>query len=162
NLQPQTDGWVVTVENRTDHPFAKVQIAIGNELFALGELKARESKPFTVSKGGGTPISEFVGRQGQGFQTAVQHRQQAFGSTESGHLDDLPNASVAASFLSLLARQQNYMNFSVTTGLDMSSMLEHGNAVLFAWAGDYSPVQPFYHFTPRRSHRDTLWRVTVP
>jgi len=33
--------------------------------------------------------------------------------------------------------------------------------VLFAWAADYSPVKPMYQFSPRRSHKDTLWRVAV-
>jgi len=44
----------------------------------------------------------------------------------------------------------------------LSSVVEHGNAVLFAWAGDYSPVKPINQFSPRRIHRDTLWRFAVP
>jgi len=53
-------------------------------------------------------------------------------------------------------------SFIAPPGLDLSSVVEHGNAVLFAWAGDYSPVKPMNQFSPRRIHRDTLWRFAVP
>jgi hypothetical protein len=162
NVQPQSGGWQVIVDNRTDHKMAHVQIAIENKLFTLGDLGAKETKTFTVTKEGGMPLKDFVSKHGQSFQQAVQYRQRAFGAAESGHIDDLPNTTVAASFLSQLAQQQAYMNFVAPPGLDMSPLIEHGNAVLFAWAADYSPVAPFYRFTPRRSHRDTLWRVSVP
>jgi hypothetical protein len=52
--------------------------------------------------------------------------------------------------------------FITPPGLDMSSVAGHGSAVLLAWAADYSPVKPLYQFSPRRSHRNTLWRVAVP
>ena len=47
-------------------------------------------------------------------------------------------------------------------GLDLSAALNHGQAVLLAWASGYSPIRPMNQFTPRRSQRDTLWRVVVP
>jgi hypothetical protein len=161
-VQPQGDGWLVTVENRSDQKLGRVQIVIGTELFVIGELRAGETKPFTAVRGKGMSLGDFVARYGSSFQQAVQYRQRAFGSTESGHIDDLANTSVAACFLSQLSRQQGYVNFVASPGLDVSSMIEHGNAVLFGWDADYSPVQPFYHFNPRRTHKDTLWRVTVP
>jgi hypothetical protein len=117
----------------------------------------------TVSKGQGTVLRDFVWTHGQTFQNEVQSRQHAFGGRESGRLSDLPNGTIAASFLSQMSRQQNYMNnFIAPPGLDLTGTIERGNAVLFAWAADYSPVKPINQFSPRRSHRDTLWRVTVP
>jgi hypothetical protein len=57
----------------------------------------------------------------------------------------------------------NYMaTFITPPGLDVAAVIEHGNAVVFAWAADYSPIKPINQFSPRRMHRDTLWRVAVP
>ena len=61
---------------------------------------------------------------------------------------------MAASFLSRLSGPQDSMRrFIAPPGLDLSSVVEHGNAVLLAWAGDYSPVKPLRQFTPRRSQK---------
>jgi hypothetical protein len=72
---------------------------------------------------------------------------------------------VAASFISQLYADNNqpYMNnFIVPPGLDLSSVVEHGEAVVMAWDPDYSPAKPIYQFTPKRSHKDTMWRIAVP
>ena len=62
-----------------------------------------------------------------------------------------------------MEQQQNYYSkFIGPPGLDMSPVLDHGTAVLFAWAGDYSPVKSIRQFSPKRTHRDTLWRLPVP
>ena len=67
---------------------------------------------------------------------------------------------MAASFLSRLTGTQDSMrHFIAPPGLDLSPVAEHGNAVLLAWAADYAPVKPMRQFSPRRSHRNTLWRV---
>jgi hypothetical protein len=71
----------------------------------------------------------------------------------------MPNSTVAASFLSQLDIPETFI---APPGLDMSSAVAHGNAVLFAWAADYTPVKPLYHITPKRAHQNTMWRVTVP
>jgi len=92
----------------------------------------------------------------------VPSRQSAFGGSESGRISDLPDSTLAASFISLLGGQPNNWSFVAPPGLDLSSVIEHGNAVLFAWASDYSPIKPMYRFSPRRSHRDTMWRIAVP
>ena len=49
---------------------------------------------------------------------------------------------MAASFLSHLSGPQDSMSrFIAPPGLDLSSVVAHGNAVLLAWAADYSPVK---------------------
>jgi hypothetical protein len=59
--------------------------------------------------------------------------------------------------------QQNpYGRFTSPPGLDVSPILEQGNAVLFAWAADYAPVKSIRQFTPKRTHSDTLFRVALP
>ncbi len=162
-MAPQSgDQWQVKVENRTDSKLTKAQIVLEDFVLRLGELAAKETKTFNVSKGQGTPLKEFVGSYGRTFQTAVPSRQSAFGGSESGRISDLPDSTLAASFISQLGGQPNNWSFVAPPGLDLSSVIEHGNAVLFAWASDYSPIKPMYRFSPRRSHRDTMWRIAVP
>ena len=53
-------------------------------------------------------------------------------------------------------------HFISPPGLDMSAVVEHGDAVLLAWAGDYSPVKPLRQFTPRRSRTEHVVAAGVP
>src|ERR1035437_2900618 len=97
----------------------------------LSEVPAREARTFTVSKAKGMRLSEFVLRYGSTCQSAVRGRQRTFGGTEAGRIDDLPNGTMAASFLSRLsAAQDSTHHFITPPGLDLSSVTEHGNAVL--------------------------------
>ena len=160
---PQGDGWQVTVENHTDRSLSGAQVVIGGSVMALGELPAKRPRTIHVAEANGTPLRDYVARYGSPFQSAVQSRQRTFGGTGSGQIDDLQNGSMAASFLSQLGGQHNAArNFITPPGLDLSGVAERGSAVLLAWASDYSPVKPLYQFTPRRSHRNTLWRLAVP
>jgi hypothetical protein len=160
---PQDGQWQVKVENRTERGLANAHVVIEDYIMKLGEVPARETRTFTVSKDKGTPLSDFVLRHGASFQGAVQARQRTFGGGESGRIDDLPNGTMVASFLSRLSGPQDSMHHFITPpGLDLSSVAAHGNAVLLAWAEDYSPVKPLRQFTPRRSQKHTLWRVAVP
>jgi hypothetical protein len=155
------EGWQVAVENRTDHKVTKAQIVLGEYIIPLGDVPPGESKSFQVSTGQGTPLTDYVSTHSSGFQQAVMSRQRAFGATERGHIDDLPTATIAASFLSQMQRQDSMQNFISSPGLDMARVARHGNAVLFALASDYSPVPAMNRFSPRRIHRDTMWRVAV-
>jgi hypothetical protein len=159
----QSNGWQVRVENHTDRNLTSAQVVIDGYVMGLGELAAHSTKTFTVSRERATPLKEFVVRHAGNFQNAVQSRQRTFGGEESGRIDDLPNGTMASSFLSQMGGMPNAMRSFITPpGLDLSPVAEHGSAILLAWAGDYSPVKPLYQFSPRRSHRNTLWRMAVP
>jgi hypothetical protein len=70
---------------------------------------------------------------------------------------------VAVSFVSQMGRRENYMQkFIAPPGLDLSLAVQRGNAILFAWAGDYSPAKSMNQSPFRRTHRNTLWRFAVP
>ena len=162
-VRAQANGWQVQVDNHAPCRLTNVQVAVEGRLLGLGDVAANETKTFTVSREQGMPLKDFVAAHGGDFRGAVESRQNALGSTERGQLNDLPNGTVAASFLSQLEQEQGYgRNFVSPPGLDMSPVVEHGGAVVLAWAADYSPIKPMYQFTPRRSHRNTLWRVAVP
>jgi hypothetical protein len=160
---PQGGQWQVKVENRTERALADARVVIEDYIMTLGDVPARETKTFTVSRAKGMGLSEFVLRYGSTFQSAVRGRQRTFGGTEAGRIDDLPNSSIAASFLSRMSgAQDTARHFIAPPGLDLSPVVEHGNAVLLAWASDYSPVKSLRQFTPKRSQKNTLWRVAVP
>jgi hypothetical protein len=162
-IVPNAAGWDVKVDNRTEQNLSNVQIAIEGQIVTLGELPASRAKTFAIKRGQGSQVRDFVSRYGNTFQGAVQGRQRTFASSESGHIEDLPNSSVAVSLISLMASGNNYMaSFITPPGLDLAPVLERGNALVFAWAADYSPAKPINQFSPRRIHRDTLWRIAVP
>jgi len=159
----QGEEWEVKIENRTERGLSNAHIVVEDYIMPLGEVPARQARTFKVGRGKGKPLGEFVGLHGAGFQNAVRARQKIFGGSGSGWIDDVPNGSMAASFLVRVSRTQDpTRHFIAPPGLDLSAVAEHGNAVLLAWARDYAPVKPMRQFTPRRSHSNTLWRVVVP
>src|SRR5262249_41633571 len=141
--------------------FTNAQIVVGNYVMPLGEVAPNQTKTIQASTGHGVPLKDFVSTHGRNFHSAISSRQQAFGQTE--RIMDLPNASAPATFISQFGgSEENYMGSFITPpGLDLSHVIERGGAVVLAWADDYSPVKPMYQFSPRRSHKDTLWRVAV-
>jgi hypothetical protein len=159
-ISPQGEGvWQLKAENRTENKLTNAKIAIEGYLMELGEIPAKQTKTFKVARDQGTSLKDFVATHGQNFSGAAHSRQRSFGGSESGQIGDMPNSTVAASFLSQLDIPETFI---APPGLDMSSAVAHGNAVLFAWAADYTPVKPLYHVTPKRAHQNTMWRVTVP
>jgi len=70
---------------------------------------------------------------------------------------------MAASFITQVTGGQNYghMGFVVPPGLDLSRVVDQGNAVLLAWMPDHSPVKPMNQFKANRGFQHTLWRVSV-
>jgi hypothetical protein len=160
----QGDAWQVRVENRTERKLSNLHVVLEGRITSLGEVPPQESKTFKVTREQGTPLQSFVMTEGARFGEAVNSRKHALGSTSAGQISDLPDASVAACFVEQLAGQAAYgSRFISPPGLDLSPVLERGrDAILLAWAPDYSPVKPMYHFSPRRSQRNTLWRITTP
>lgn len=156
------DGWEVRVDNRTAQKLTDLQLVVADRILNLGGLGGQETKTFNLRRGEGSPLRSFVTNYGANFQNAVVSRQHALGSTASGQISEKPNSTVAVSFLSQLDRSQMYQNsFISPPGLDLSPVIEHGGAVLLAWAEDYSPIKPINQFAPRRLHRDTLWRLPL-
>jgi hypothetical protein len=164
-VHPLDDGYEVRLENKTDQKLTNLQLAIEDRIISLGALAAKEIRTQTVTHQDGMSLRTFVSNYGGSFQSAVMSRRQALGSTSSGQISDKPNSTVAVSFISQLGQpqpyQQMYQNFVAPPGLDLSPVVDHGGAVLMAWAEDYSPIKPIYQFSPRRSHRDTLWRLAI-
>jgi len=159
SVQEQGQGYQIKINNQTSQKLTNTKVVVGTKVFVLDDVGPNESKTKIVSSG--QELRDFVSTHGQQFQGAVQSRQQAFGRG-SGQISDLPNSTLAASFLSQIGRQESFMNnFIAPPGLDLSSVVEHGNAVLFAWAEDFSPIKPMHQFNPKRSHKNTMFRVAA-
>jgi hypothetical protein len=159
---PQDDGWRVTVKNSTGQAVKVAQLVLAGRVVTLGEIAAGRTESFTVKPGDGIALRDFVQQNGAGFQRAAQQRQNAFGASKGGRLTDLPSTAVTASFLSQIHQEQNYLNsFILPPGLDLSQVIERGGAILLAWTPDTAPVPSLNQFKPRRTARNTLWRVPV-
>ncbi|MCW5555804.1 MAG: hypothetical protein KIS67_27060 [Verrucomicrobiae bacterium] len=157
----QGEGWEVNVRNLTDRPMTAAQLVVGGQIIPLGELPPGQGRSVTLAAQDGLGLREFVAKHAQSFRNVVQQRQYAFGESKRGQLDDLPNVSMATSFLTQGGGGQQHLNFVLPRGLDLARVLEHGNAVLLAWVPDFAPVEPLNRFKPRRSYRHTLWRMPV-
>lgn len=160
SVSPVANGWQVHLQNRTERKLTNLQLILRGQMYNLGELAGDESKTISVDRSQGRSLRSYLSPYGSRFQGAVSSRHQALGRSESGQISDLPESCVAASFLSQLGAQ-NY-GFVQPPGLDLTPLLEQGQAVVLAWAPDYAPVKPLYQFKPRRSQRNTLWRLAVP
>lgn len=160
-VTPRAGGWEVSVENRLDQPLTHARLVVAGKVFELGALTARQPMTFTFAPSQGVALREFATRMGSQFQSAAQSRQRALGS--SAWLSDAPNASQAASFTAQLGRDQGPYGsaFIAPPGLDLSPLVERGQAVLLAWAADSAPVEPLNQFKPKRTKRDTLYRLAV-
>lgn len=162
SVTPASGGWKVTVANQAGDKLSNAQIVIEDRIYGLGDLAAGQTRTFEVARERGQLLTDFLSGFGARFSGAVRARKQAFGSTESAHIDDLQNASIAASFASLLnAGPDPSARFVSPPGLDVSPVVERGGVMFFGWAADYSPVKPINQFTPRRFHQNTLWRVAT-
>ena len=162
-LVSDSQGWTLSVTNRQALPLSRVRLAVGGYIYEIGDIPAGESRTNRLSRGQGMPISSFVNNRAVYFQTASMSRQRSFGNTASGQIDNVPDSSMA---ICLMGNQgiQNGMNqgsFVMPPGMDVSPLLERGQAVLLAWESDFSPVKPVNQFPTRRSHKDTLWRLAL-
>jgi hypothetical protein len=151
-------NWVVTVNNHRDRPLNDARIVIEDRMMSLGNLAAGQIKKFTLPRGEGTSLPEFVRSHAGAFQNASNQRQRAFGDTRGGRIYELTNSCMAVSFISRMDGEQ----FVTPPGLDLSPLLDRGNAVLLAWESDFAPVKPMNQFPTRRGRKDTLWRMSVP
>jgi hypothetical protein len=155
----------VTVENRLETKLVNVQLALGDEILELGEVPARKVQTFSRASTVKKQLSNYLSQHGNTFQQALNSRGQAFGDNTFSRLADKTNGTMAASFVSRMNNTQgdqwNNQNFSSPPGFDLAPLLRRGDAVLLAFAPDFSPVKPLNRFSARRNHRSTLFRVAV-
>jgi hypothetical protein len=154
-------GYEVNIENLLDKKLTRCKVVMGNSVFDVSEVGAKQTRKVTLPKSG-EALSSFVQRHGGNFAQALNQRQQAFGQN-TPQIYDIPQGVMAASFVNQLQPGQNYSyaQFVSPAGLDLSAVVDRGYAVLLAWVEDYAPTKPINKFDPRRTHKDTLLRVAT-
>jgi len=152
------------VDNRLEVKLAAARLVVDDQVIELGEIPAHETRSFPRrgATGASTPLRSYVQSHANNFISAIDARRRAFGDSGSSQIHDLTNASMAASFITMNNTKENYNNFSVQPGFDLSSLVERGDAVFLAWAPNYSFTKPLNQFSARRGSRGTLVRVAVP
>jgi hypothetical protein len=109
-------------------------------------------------------LRDFIVQSGGQFQMAVQQRQYAFGDNAQRWVDLNPRTVAATCFPSQVAAfgpQQR--GFVYPAGMDLTPLIERGDAVLLAWAPGHSPsTTPLNRFKTIRSQRNTMFRLAIP
>lgn len=162
-LSRSPNALTLSVENKTGRTLPEAQFVAGGMVFKLGALPVG-TKSFELTQNQSRTLANMVMEVSGRFQSAVQSRQHAFGGSQSGRLDDPMGCSVAVSFLSSSYspdQQNQHMSFLTPPGLDLTPLVENGNAFLLAWDAGQSPTKNIHQFSPKRSSKNTLWRVLV-
>jgi hypothetical protein len=153
----------VDLENLMNRPLTDVRVAVENIIYDVGSLAPNEKKTVRLAAEKGTPLRTFVQQNAATFQSAVDLRRNPLGDTSGGHLENRPIVAATVSFLSYLDDYaQTGRNFVSPAGLDLASAVERGDAVVFAFAPDFSFTEKLNDFSPPRFKRDTVVRLTVP
>jgi len=138
-------------------------VVVRQLVFDLPVIQSHEKKLVRLSPEKGMQLRTFVQQNGNYFQQAVTSRQSALGETAGGQLENRPLTATTASFISFLDEMTpNGRAFIAPPGLDMTTQVERGDAVIFAWAPDFSFAENLNDFHPPRFKRDTLMRLSVP
>ncbi len=153
--------WVGEVENLTTGEFSRVMIAVGEAIYELGPIGAREKKPVRLAVEQGTKIGEYVVGFNSDFNLAATYRRRAFGQGEMRLANGPAALAIAASFLQHPGTANRTVYFQQSPGLEVTPYLREGGAVVFAWAQDQAPFASMLRFTPRRVQRHTLWREFI-
>lgn len=161
SLKPMGDGWQLTVENFSGKNIATARLAVGENIYEVGEIPAGGRKTVELQNNKATSLQNFVMGPSSQFYNAAQQRQYAFGRRGSGQIDDLPTASMVASLLGGSSQPRGGMNFVTPPGLDVSGAVARGSAVLLAWAPDNAVVPPLIQAQTKRAAANTLWRMPI-
>lgn len=154
------DDWNVTVENQLDRKLSETRVIVSNRVYVIGDLPAKQAKKIRLAANEGTTLKEFVRQSGGNFFGMAQSRRQTFGHDQAA--GDLPESAMAASFSSQLNEPGAGQFFIAPRGLDLSRFTEQPTVIVLAWDDGHSFTKPLNHFSPRRSHGDTLLRLVAP
>jgi hypothetical protein len=92
----------------------------------------------------------------------VQSRRHALGDERTGQLENLPLTAMVASFSGQLPRPDQQRSFIAPAGMDLSHLVDRGDAVVMAWDANQTYASPINQFKPPRLQRNSLLRLAVP
>src|SRR5439155_1389170 len=135
----QGRNWQITAENHLSRPLKDLRLVVRNRIYVLGDLPPNKVSTFSVEQNG-MLLRDFVVQNASQFSTAVQSRQRAFGDNTARWLELNSANLTAVSFVSQWASPDlNQPSFVYPGGLELSPLIERGDAVLLAWDPDHAP-----------------------
>ncbi|MFO1499857.1 MAG: hypothetical protein U1G07_15935 [Verrucomicrobiota bacterium] len=153
-------GLRLNVENKLTRPLTDARFVVNGSIYELGTLPAGERKSFPLDAANGLPLQSWVLQHGTEFEGAVSSRRQALGGEGSGRLENPSLTSMVASFAAHLSQNER-RGFIAPPGLDLSPLVERGDAVLLAWDAKASYTAPVNLFNPPRLQRNALLRLAL-
>lgn len=152
----------IVVENLLDRPLTDGRVAVRGFVYDFGTLQPHERKSVLLDPAAGVPLQSFVLQHGNEFQSAVSSRRNALGDASKGRLENLPLTATVASFAAQLPKPDIQRSFVAPPGMDLTTLVERGDAVVFAWDANQAYARPINGFSPPRLKRNTLLRLAVP
>ena len=155
--------YVIDLENLMGQPITDLRLAVNDRIYDVGSLQPNETKAVTLPPEKGTPLKTFVQQNGSHFQRAVELRRNPMGATAGGQLENPALTATVISFLSYLEQHAHgNRHFVSPGGLDMTSSVERGDAVILGFTPNFSFTEKINSFTPPRFRQNTFVRLTVP
>jgi hypothetical protein len=163
SIAKEGEQLVARAENKLKRPIVRAWLVVNGRIYEFPKMAPGERQRMVIASGTGQRLEDFVRQNAGNFGMAIQQRRNAFGDTRSNVLPDPPAHLAAASLIANMpenANQYGYNNgFLAPQGFDLSEQLQKGKACLLAWSNNYSPIPNLNQFDPRRTSRDTLFRV---
>jgi hypothetical protein len=152
--------YTVRVENKLSKPLDQVWVVVDDKVFEMPKFAPGERRSMTITASSGQRLEDFVQQNTSNFTLAADRRRDAFGSGQANYLPTPPKHLAAASFMETVpSSNQQRSQFILPQGFDLSQNMRQSQICLLAWAGGYAPIPELNRFNPRRSTRDTLFRV---
>jgi hypothetical protein len=157
-------GGKLHLNNPRSRAYSGVWVVMNREVFELGELAAGSGKDYTLKTGNESrPLKSWIQQFNEPFRTASAAREHVLGGNEGTHIDRWDQASIAASFASILSVSDTQTRDLIyPPGYDLGSLAERGDTLVFAWLPDETLIPQLNQFTALRSTKGTLIRLVLP
>ncbi|MEE2947302.1 MAG: hypothetical protein VX392_03195 [Verrucomicrobiota bacterium] len=158
------DGYELSVDNQLNKAITGAVLLVEGKITEL-ELQSppNSTRVIRIRTSNSPYIEEELGNisQNEGFQDAVNSRNQAFGDTERGRIEPELMNLVASSFPALLESSNPVAKFNGSGGIDLSDHAKGGGAVLFLLAEDHAPIPSTGLFETQLGQVRTLYRIPL-
>lgn len=163
NLQTVDSQPNLILENRSDLRFTAVAAAFNGRLYDLGELPAQGRLERALPPDAGRSLNDVVEPLPMMYNT-VEQRRQTFGNESSGQIEKNLEGVILGSLAERGWALQNYsgQTFASHATFGINSLVQRGEVVVFAWAPGQALAAPVHRFTPTRSQRDMVIRLSIP
>lgn len=154
------------VANLLPRALSDVRVVFNDRIYTVGDVGAGKVKDFSFTSLNGASLQSFVREHAGQFSQVVNQRRTAFGANTARMSLNVPLSSMAACFVDELtvndkSNRGSQDRFITPSGFELSRLAKLGAAFVFAWDADNSPTAKMNQFSPRRSHADTLLRLSV-